>query len=345
MFRRDESPLYLRRPVRGGRLHQLHAKMNRLPAHLTSEDDWKQDQPGVRLSRVFGVVLGIHIVAIGGLMAYEMFRHRGGSAADAASMRPAPRESRAGSLGGASAARPKDTFADDPKYDGMVKHVVAPGERLAAIAARHGVDEKGLQVFNRIGEGRSLHSGMILVIPNRQLAAAAPLPPNQLLATTPAPVSQPEAPGEEPRTAAAAAAPSADGLVPVTPAPYNPKLETRRAEPIGETVAAKPAPSAVAKTAAAKPKAPATRPTAVAKVPAASGSTSTRPAAPPKKVETAATKPKPKPKGRVHVVRDGENAYRIAKAYGVNVDQLIRTNGINPNSLRPGTSLTIPPAR
>ena len=33
--------------------------------HLTSEDDWKQDQPGVRLSRVFGVVLGIHIAAPG----------------------------------------------------------------------------------------------------------------------------------------------------------------------------------------------------------------------------------------------------------------------------------------
>ena len=42
------------------------------PARTTG----KRDSPNIKLSRVFGIVLGIHLVAIGGLMAYEMFRHK-----------------------------------------------------------------------------------------------------------------------------------------------------------------------------------------------------------------------------------------------------------------------------
>ena len=62
-------------------------------------------------------------------------------------------------------------------------------------------------------------------------------------------------------------------------------------------------------------------------------------------VAVTTAKPKPKAKGRVYVVKDGDTAYRIAKIYGVNVDQLVKTNGINPSTLRPGTTLTIPAAR
>jgi len=112
-------------------LHKFHARMNRLPAHLTSEDDWKQDQPGVRLSRVFGVVLGIHIVAIGGLMAYEMFRHREPSPGSTTALRSAPREARPAPAAMAP-ARGRDTFADEPAHDGMVKHVVAPANAWPA---------------------------------------------------------------------------------------------------------------------------------------------------------------------------------------------------------------------
>jgi LysM repeat protein len=313
-------------------LHKFHAKMNRLPAHLTSEDDWKQDQPGVRLSRVFGVVLGIHIVAIGGLMAYEMFRHREPSPGNTSALRSAPREARPGSTAAMAPARGRDTFADEPAHDGMLKHVVAPGERLAGIAARYGVDERALQRLNRLSDGRSFETGMKLVIPNRQLKAAAPVPPDRLLATSPA-----GAPGG---AEAAAETPAA-----VAAGAYDPTLEVRRAEPVAEPAAPKPVAATPSKpparpTAAAKPSA---RPPATAKTAPATVAAKKPAAATTRKTETVSAKPKPK--GRVHVVKDGENAYRIAKAYGVNVDQLIKTNGINPSTLRPGTPLTIPPGR
>ena len=334
-------------------LHQLHARMNRLPAHLTSEDDWKQDQPGVRLSRVFGVVLGIHVVAIGGLMAYEMFRHRGMPSGNTTALRPAAREVRP-AAGGAGHPHPVDSFADDPAHEGLVKHVVAPGERLADIASRYKVDEKALMVKNRLGDGRPFQSGMKLVIPNNQLHAGAPVQPAPLAAaasTSPtSPVSgttgvaapgspmEPAAKNLRPGTASSGTASSGDGLVAVTPAPYDPSLPTLPAQPVEDGPASKPAPRSQA---ASKP---ATRPQSAARSEAAVVSTSKKPAASQtRKPETAAVKPKAK--GRVHVVKDGDTAYRIARAYGVNVDQLIRTNGINPNALRPGTTLTIPPTR
>ena len=337
MFRRHDSPVRLRRPVRGGMLHQLHAKMNRLPAHLTSEDDWKQEQPGVRLSRVFGVVLGIHIVAIGGLMAYEMFRHRDNPAPNTAALRPAAREARP-AAGAAAQARVADAFADDPAYDGLLKHVVAPGERMGDIAARYAVDERALMMKNRIGPNRPFQSGMKLVIPNRQLQAAAPVTPAPLAAgglSLPALAPAAPAPAEAVASAASgASADAGDGLVPVARRPYDPSLPTLPAEPVAETPAPKPAAPRTA--GAARPAAPGKTQSAVAAAPKKPSTTN-------KKAETAAAKPKAK--GRVHVVKNGDTAYRIAKVYGVNVDQLIKTNGINPNALRPGTALTIPPAR
>ena len=318
MFQRHDPPVRLRRPLRGGMLHQMHAKMNRLPAHLTREDDWSQDQPGVRLSRVFGVVLGIHIVAIGGLVAYEMFRHHEPAVpAGASALRPAVREARPAAAGAAAAQRVTDAFADDPVHEGLIKHVVAPGERLADIAARYGVDERALTAKNRIGNARPFASGMKLVIPNRQLQAAAPV-------VTPAPLS-----------GLAGSSPVAgSGNTLRTPPGYDPSIPTLRAEPVDEPA---PARAAAPKPAVAKP---AARPPTSERKPSAVAAGPKKPVAPVRKVETAA---KPKAKGRVHVVREGDTAYQIARKYGVNLDQLIRTNGINPNTLRPGTSLTIPP--
>lgn len=345
MSRQFQPTERLRRPHKGV-LYRLHAKMNRLPAHLTSEDDWKQDRPGVRLSRVFGVVLGIHIVAIGGLMAYEMFRHSDQPSGSTTALRPAVRESRSPSTTPVAAVRPSDAFADDPAHDLMRKHVVASGERLAEIAALYGVDEKVLHAKNRLGPSRPLHSGMKLVIPNRQLQAAVPgtaasagsevpVDPGQLLAS-PTVKKSAVPPVVEPVDEAPAVEPAVDdtdvgigAMVAVDPSVYDPNLPVLRAEPVAE------APARKAPVAVAPKKKPVTTPQIAKKQTASSAGT----------VAVTTAKPKPKAKGRVHVVKDGDTAYRIAKTYGVNVDQLVKTNGINPSTLRPGTTLTIPAAR
>jgi LysM repeat protein len=235
----------------------------------------------------------------------------------------------------------------------MRKHVVASGERLAEIAALYGVDEKVLHAKNRLGPGRPLQSGMKLVIPNRQLQAAVPgaaaasagsdvpVDPGQLLASPtvkksvipPVVEAVDEAPAVE-----AAVEPAVDdnddddgigAMVAVDPSVYDPNLPVLRAEPVAE------APARKAPVAITPKKKPVTTPQIAKKQTASSAGT----------VAVTTAKPKPKAKGRVYVVKDGDTAYRIAKIYGVNVDQLVKTNGINPSTLRPGTTLTIPAAR
>jgi LysM repeat protein len=49
-------------------------------------------------------------------------------------------------------------------------------------------------------------------------------------------------------------------------------------------------------------------------------------------------------KGRYHEVRSGETLYRIAKAYGLSVDELCRLNGISPEQvgdIKPGRRLLV----
>lgn len=309
-----------------GILHQLQARLTRLPAHMTSEDDWRQDAPGVRLSRVFGVVLGIHVVAIGGLMAYEMFRHRDSMSEGQAALRPAAREMRTAAASPVSSRAEDAAVLNDPANAGLKVHQVLPGERISEIAAKYQVDENALVERNRLRSGRPFESGMRLVIPNRQFVAAAPEDLRDLLAKEPATGAQEAVPEAHPleMVPVTAPKPGAAGSSRQAVAAQNPaekELPVRRAELVFE-----------ADGPAAKPKA---RPQAEI---AAKKST------PPKKpAEVAAVdKNKPKAKGRVHVVKDGETAYRIARAYGVNVDQLVKSNGIKPTALKPGTTLTIP---
>jgi LysM repeat protein len=49
-------------------------------------------------------------------------------------------------------------------------------------------------------------------------------------------------------------------------------------------------------------------------------------------------------KGRYHEVRSGETLYRIAKTYGLSVDELCRLNGISPeqvDDIKPGRRLLV----
>ncbi len=44
----------------------------KLAANVTEEQDWYLDTPDVRLTRIFGVVVILHAIAIGGIMAFKM---------------------------------------------------------------------------------------------------------------------------------------------------------------------------------------------------------------------------------------------------------------------------------
>lgn len=54
------------------------------------------------------------------------------------------------------------------------------------------------------------------------------------------------------------------------------------------------------------------------------------------------TKKKVKESGSTHVVRSGESLYKIAKKYGVTIEQLKKANSMTNNKIKPGQKLTIP---
>jgi LysM repeat protein len=62
---------------------------------------------------------------------------------------------------------------------------------------------------------------------------------------------------------------------------------------------------------------------------------------------TAPAAPAPAPAGvstrTVHIVRSGENAYTIARSFGVPLDALLKANGLTKRSvIKPGQAIRIP---
>ena len=63
-----------RRTAKGARRSALGRAraQTKLSANVTEEQDWYLDTPDVRLSRIFSIVLILHAIAIGGMMAFKM---------------------------------------------------------------------------------------------------------------------------------------------------------------------------------------------------------------------------------------------------------------------------------
>ena len=75
----------------------------------------------------------------------------------------------------------------------------------------------------------------------------------------------------------------------------------------------------------------------------------------PRKTTPAATKPAPAPKQAaptastpgIHTIKPGDTIYRISRQYGVNPADLMKANGLTPetaNTIRVGATLRIPAA-
>ena len=57
--------------ARQGIMGKARARM-KLSANVTEEQDWYLDTPDVRLTRIFTVVILLHVIAVGGIFAFKM---------------------------------------------------------------------------------------------------------------------------------------------------------------------------------------------------------------------------------------------------------------------------------
>lgn len=180
----------MQRPLKPASSKQASNKRLRATAQRAAAkyppDEQEFEEPNVKLSRAFVVVLLLHVVAVGGIFAFSALKDRqqqgGGTAA-----RGRSGESKE-SLQANAAATTNQTELT-PAVNST--HRVKPGETLATIAMTHGLTPHDLELANNLKPGAALTPGKELVVPEK--AALRPVPLNvQKLVENPKTTSAPK---------------------------------------------------------------------------------------------------------------------------------------------------------
>ncbi len=178
-----------KKPVNGTPKRRLRASAQRAAAKYADED-YGADEPNVRLSRAFVVVLLLHVVAVGGIFAFSALKDRqtatvtgkgdtsgqkpsltqGGGTQNGGALKPIPSEvqnlvdssrTSAGSTGKAQAGGAGQENTAEPGKVYVVQH----GDSPAGIAKKFKVSFASLLKTNNIEDPKKLQIGQKLLIP------------------------------------------------------------------------------------------------------------------------------------------------------------------------------------
>jgi LysM repeat protein len=183
----------IRKPLKVTPRKKLRAAAQRAAKH--AEEDYAAEEPNVKLSRAFVVVLLLHIVAVGGIFAFSALKdHQNGSIAGKAqpnnqktpaAQGSAARESGVAEKtsgktvpteiqklvdsshisGGGSAKTQSSNLASDGAGESAKVYVVQKGDSPAGIAKKFKVSYADLLRTNNIEDPKKLQIGQKLVIP------------------------------------------------------------------------------------------------------------------------------------------------------------------------------------
>ena len=312
-------------------LPQAKRKTHRLSANVTGEEDWEVDEPQIRMSRAFAVMLILHLVAVGGLFAFHVFgkddREAEGIATRQAHEKSTPPPAAVTSAPVPAAPvipRAEIVLDEPPAPPGEQQHILKAGESKSLIAAKYGITVSELEEAN-IHNGFNAGDKLVIPPPVRVISAvqAAPpvKPPVALIAATPSEEvgHQDFALKEGPENPYAPVEPAELEAAAPAPAPAAPRAKLVKAEP---APAVRAVPQAEEVEDAATP--PARKKAAAAPAP------------------VAAAKPKPATGSRSHVIGKGDTIYNVAKRYGISPNEVMRANGISdPSRLQMGQVLKI----
>ncbi len=138
-------------------------KMNATTRRATMPivEDYDTDEPNVRLSRAFLVVMLLHVVAVGGIFAFSSLKKN----------TPVPMDAPLAD----SPSKAGDLPADNRLY------VVSTNDTLGSIASTFGLTRNDLEMANHLTESSSIKMGDKLIIPTKSTAQPVPLNVQKLL--------------------------------------------------------------------------------------------------------------------------------------------------------------------
>jgi LysM repeat protein len=149
----------IKRPVRKMPRTKLRAAAARKSARY-DEDEYFVEEPNVKLSRAFVVVLLLHVVAVGGIFAFSTLKDRQ-SSANTAKNQPVSASPTSTPVANVANVTNGHSHASSQTLVYQVK----AGDTLAGIAAQFGLTAHDLETANNLAPGTIVAIGRDLVIP------------------------------------------------------------------------------------------------------------------------------------------------------------------------------------
>ena len=292
-----------------GVLRTLRARAQSVTMHVTEEDDWDTDVPNVRFSRIIGVVVLLHVIAVGGILTFNQIGKKDDKAERIAASTPRAQTSTKVSstnLGPENSRAPK---FGDPSVRGLKHYRVTSGDNLMTIAREFDVPMSELEQVNNLTSGASLHTGLILYIPNKTITANASNDVQNVV--------------DNQRRGVVTAKNRTDGagIVPVAMNPAVLEVEAPRAMPVAPV----PAPPA--------------RPVVVKQTPPPAPPAPAKPAVAP----TQQQKQNVRAVVKYYTFQKGDTAYSLGRRFGISHTKLLKMNGIaDARNIQVGQKIRVP---
>lgn len=143
----------------------VFARTRRSSSDSNSDEQWRSEVPNIKLSRAFVVVLILHVVAVGGILAFEMFKPKAVTVSvvnpEQGNDEVLSKEITKENLG--------EKQPDVEKDNGFERYTVRSGDSIRTIAESYKISRTELLAANLIDEEHPLVSGRVLRIPKLSL--------------------------------------------------------------------------------------------------------------------------------------------------------------------------------
>ena len=146
----------IKRPVQRMPRRKLRAAAARKSARY-DEEEYFVEEPNVKLSRAFVVVLLLHVVAVGGIFAFSTLKDRQSSVNSVKNQ----------AVTASPASTPVANIANGRAHSSSqtLVYQVKAGDTLAGIAAQFGLTTRDLETANNLAPGTIVAIGREIVIP------------------------------------------------------------------------------------------------------------------------------------------------------------------------------------